>query len=77
MALTSDPVLIIKRCWGCLSTMKRIRLVKGVPGDVIAITPVTVSLPGTGLLALLGVSAEVGVVEAQTIGGFDRARSGP
>ncbi len=39
MALTSDPVSIIKRRWDCLSTMKRIWLVKGMPGEVAAITP--------------------------------------
>ncbi len=42
-----------------------------------AATPEMVSHPGSGLLALLGVSAEVGVVEAQTTGSFSVARSGP
>ncbi len=37
----------------------------------------TFSHPGTGLLALLGVSAEIGVVEAQAMGGFNVARPGP
>ncbi len=37
----------------------------------------TVSHPRTGLLALLGMSAEVGLVEAQAIGGFNVARPGP
>ncbi len=37
----------------------------------------TVSHPRTELLALLGVSTEVSVVEAQAIGGFNVTRLGP
>ncbi len=39
MALTSDPVSIIKRHWDCLSTIKRIWLVEGMPDEVAVITP--------------------------------------
>ncbi len=40
MALTSDPMSIIKRRWDCLSTIiKRIRLVEGMPGEVAVIAP--------------------------------------
>ncbi len=49
-----------------------------MPGEVARLLPGrTVSHPRTEWLALRGVSTEVGVVEAQAIGGFNVARPGP
>ncbi len=73
MALTSVPVPIIKRRWVCLSSMKRIWLMEGISGEVVAIALWWDGSPPRNRVA--GVSTEVGVVEGQIIGGCNVAGS--